>query len=453
MRPLICLVFSVFVAIMTVTTATAQEYSLFFKVKTKLDPGDFPALVSNKHWDGAKVIDLISTSNMGKTLESGKEIGWTVFIQPNGAWGWNIGDGEQRLDYLPTVRQRINDGKWHEVGVVFYKEKKTAWLYFDQEHVAIYSLSELKLDNLLLSKPSIHKEKNGIAIKVLNNDQIKRVGQSTNYVDLPEKLTVMSWNIWHGGRHNGIKQGIRQTIEAIQNSGADIICMQETYGSGPAISDALRTVFYYRSSNLSIHSKFPIIDTYDSYQAFRFGGVRLKMGRQLLDVFSLWIHYLPSISKMYPGESVTKILLEENKTRGSEIKEILESITFLSKEKDEVPIIIGGDFNSPSHLDWGADMKSFHHGYEIIWPVSKQMENAGFTDAFRKMGPIPANSRGFTWSPRFDESLQSRIDYLYYKGNLNCVNSFVMGYTDDEWPSDHAAVVAQFRIKSMKVQE
>ena len=108
---------------------------------------------------------------------------------------------------------------------------------------------------------------------------------------------------------------------------------------------------------------------------------------------------------------------------------------------------MAGDYNSPSHLDWGDDAKIIHKDYVIEWPVSKSMADYGFMDSFRKMAPNSLYSRGFTWSPRFHESMQQRIDYVYYKGGLNCVNAYVKGYTDSEWPSDHAAVVAEFRFR------
>ena len=438
----------------------AQDYAVIFDVKTNLTTDTFPSFSTNKDWDGAPRIDLISTSNMGLTLESGKKSGWAIFLQPNGAWGWNIGDGKNRLDYLPSTLQRVNDGKWHQIAVSFYLDKKTAWLFFDGRHVAIYSLSELNLTTEAITNAIIKKEKKDISIKKMQVGHFELNPESVvnSYKDevpkaliysqkKPSKLSVMSWNIWHGARHNGIEKGIEQAIVAIKTSGADLVCMQETYGSGPLISDALGTLFYYRSSNLSIHSKYPIVDTYDLYQPFRFGGVRVKMGTQLLDVFSLWIHYLPSVSKLYPSESVEKILSEENKTRGKEMKEILQSLEEVALKGDKVPLIIGGDFNSPSHLDWGDDMKLFHHNYTIEWPVSKSMADAGFTDSFREMAPNPTYSIGNTWSPRFHESMQQRIDYLYYKGSLNCVNSYVKGYTDSEWPSDHAAIIAEYRFK------
>jgi hypothetical protein len=57
----ICFVLS-FVAFF-LTGLNAQDYAIRLQVKTAKTSEDFPSLCSNKQWDGAKVIDLISTSN------------------------------------------------------------------------------------------------------------------------------------------------------------------------------------------------------------------------------------------------------------------------------------------------------------------------------------------------------------------------------------------------------
>jgi endonuclease/exonuclease/phosphatase family metal-dependent hydrolase len=42
----------------------------------------------------------------------------------------------------------------------------------------------------------------------------------------------MTWNIWHGGKEVGAEVGPKRVAEIIRESGADIIALQETYGSG-----------------------------------------------------------------------------------------------------------------------------------------------------------------------------------------------------------------------------
>ena len=51
-------------------------------------------------------------------------------------------------------------------------------------------------------------------------------------------IKVLSWNIWHGGNHLG-KNGPERIINLIKHSNADIITMQEGYGSQKKIADAV----------------------------------------------------------------------------------------------------------------------------------------------------------------------------------------------------------------------
>lgn len=54
------------------------------------------------------------------------------------------------------------------------------------------------------------------------------------------------------------------------------------------------------------------------------------------------------------------------------------------RQTDSIPMIMGGDFNVHSHLDWtDATKDMYHHGGAVVeWTVSKEMQNAGFKDSF-----------------------------------------------------------------------
>jgi endonuclease/exonuclease/phosphatase family metal-dependent hydrolase len=98
--------------------ARSGDYSFALWVRLEGKNDRFPALASNKEWEGAPMVDLLSQSNMGITLGSGVIPGWVVGLQPNGAWHWNLGNGKSRLDYLPTAdRQSVVDGRWHLLAV------------------------------------------------------------------------------------------------------------------------------------------------------------------------------------------------------------------------------------------------------------------------------------------------------------------------------------------------
>ncbi len=145
-------------------------------------------------------------------------------------------------------------------------------------------------------------------------------------------------------------------------------------------------------------------------------------------------------------------------------------------------VIIGGDFNEPSHLDW-IDATSYihnHNGLTVSWTVTKLCDEAGFIDAYRHINPNPVTHPGFTypsdnehasiqkltWAPKADE--RERIDYVFYQGkNIEAKQAAIFGPNSsivrserlpetsqdvfieplDVWPTDHKGVLITFGIK------
>ena len=63
--------------------------------------------------------------------------------------------------------------------------------------------------------------------------------QDSVHTDAPAtaEFRVMTWNIWHGGREDGEEVGPLRVAEVIRDSQADVVAMQETYGSGERIAE------------------------------------------------------------------------------------------------------------------------------------------------------------------------------------------------------------------------
>ena len=264
------------------------------------------------------------------------------------------------------------------------------------------------------------------------------------------KIRVLAWNIWNGGREDGVEEGVERVIDVIRDSRADIVAMQETYGSGPRIADGLGYYFYSRSSNLSLLSRFPICETHDLYDdSFRFGGATFALAPgQRLDVYSLWIHYLPDFCNdvRQPHANAAALIAAEEQTRGHEIRDILKALSPRLRDKSRT-VIVAGDFNSPSHLDWVPQARTLHRDLVVEWPVSRTMAAAGFTDAYRQARPNPLTDPGRTWTPRSAESWQDRIDYVYYSDqHMRCRAAEVLEHHPDGWPSDHAGVLATLQL-------
>lgn len=282
----------------------------------------------------------------------------------------------------------------------------------------------------------------------------------------PETLSVLAWNIWHAGHSKAYGETACNAVaEILRTSGADVVLVVETYGADTKLADALG--YYHRSlsNNLSVYSRYPIRKTHlfpDSISTFNFGGVEIDVAGQKVRVFDMWIHYLPDASDVPTGLTGSELLAwEKSGTRDEETARILSVLRPFIDESDSVPVIVGGDFNSHSHLDWTEATKDlFNHGGAVVaWPVSRMMAEAGFIDSFREMNPDPVIHIGTTWmtNPQAEPNRQDRIDYIYYQGkNIRAVASqcedcltgkeFRFRGKTFFYPSDHGFVYTKFRL-------
>ena len=304
----------------------------------------------------------------------------------------------------------------------------------------------------------------------------------------PKELKVMAWNIWHGGHSKHLPSyGCEGTLGILKQSDADVILMVETYGSSANVADHLG--YYHRllSNNLSIYSRYPITDTYtfsDSISASNFGGVEIDMNGQKVRLFDTWLHYLLCCRTVPIDKTEQEILeWESTSSRDDEIRRILNVLKPFIAESDSIPIIMGGDFNIHSHLDWiEATKNMYNHGGAVVnWIVSKEMEKAGFKDSFREINPDPVKNIGTTWMHPLSEDWEfkrssmertgkylpydksdimryDRIDFIYYQGDkLKAIESEIHNKDIGEmlslygeeflFASDHGFVLTTFKIK------
>ncbi len=428
-----------------------------FMTWVKMKPGD-----PNTYTIAAQLLSQVE----------GEAKGWQVTNSVPGSWKWAYNDGVNRLEYCPTVkRQRINDGFWHLIGFSFNYRELEARFFFDGLNTAVYSLEGMDLSAvrapLFLGADPLATDAKmetfngmidevGVWSKALSAAEVaglySRVARRRLKAppQLKDSLTIMTWNIWHGGRHEGRQVGVERVTQIIRESGADIVALQETYGSGETIADALGYYFYLRSSNLSVLSRFPLGKSYNVYRPFNFGTVtvRLDEARELM-VCPLWLNYLPNTSAYVMGgnANVDTIEVREMETRGTEMRFILSEIQPFVQNSSKTPLVLAGDFNSGSHLDWTERNKDRYKGLVVDFPVSQSMAQKGFSDSFRRIFPDERVHPGHTWSPIFKETLSDRIDYIYFMGaSLVPRSSRVIDQHPLGFPSDHAAVVSVFEV-------
>lgn len=270
-------------------------------------------------------------------------------------------------------------------------------------------------------------------------------------------FSIMTWNIWHGGLHGSAEHNFAKdsshtinTIKIIQEANPDILLMQETYCCGMNIARAAGLPYSWRaSSNLSIHSRYPIVDTLHLFKPFNSMGIVVNINGTDVYVFNLWLHYLPDYMVNAATQTPYQMVADEKDTRWNEIEQITEAIKNIAPVTPNTPVIIGGDFNSGSHLDWTEASKPLHYNKKVDWPVSQVMLNNGYVDSFRKLHPDPYAEPAVTNRFLDKEILSDRIDYIYYKSKkLTPISSRIIKEDPQNgfFNSDHRAVLTHFSL-------
>ena len=120
--------------------------------------------------------------------------------------------------------------------------------------------------------------------------------------DMGPQLDVMTWNIWHGGIHGTEAKAYEEdttntenVLLVLEQNHSDVLLMQETYCCGMELAQRAGYEYSWRSSsNLSIHSRYPIIDTINFSLPFNAQGAIIEVGDQKLMVINIWLNYLPN---------------------------------------------------------------------------------------------------------------------------------------------------------------
>ena len=283
--------------------------------------------------------------------------------------------------------------------------------------------------------------------------------------DLVASLNVLSFNIWQGG-HN-VNDYHRKQVSFLAGANADIVGMQESFFNDSfRLGDALGW-YNWQSSDVSILSRYPIVEVVGTAAAG--GGVRIALDGDKSQVIMWNVHlgYTPYGPYDFCFSNMTNDQVMQRETDSGRTPQIIEVVgkmkTAIANYND-IPVLLTGDFNAPSHLDWTKATASQHCGVgEFAWPSSIHPTEAGLVDSFREIHEDPSADPGITWSPIYLENdgrpePMDRVDFVYHKGLVTVdSNTVVVGHPmpepnqkDNEWPTDHAAMKTTFKVPSSR---
>ncbi|GAA1308960.1 endonuclease/exonuclease/phosphatase family protein [Planotetraspora silvatica] len=280
-----------------------------------------------------------------------------------------------------------------------------------------------------------------------------------------ERLRVMTLNIFYGGDDldlktgdfcatpNGCPQTLVQIERAVTQARADIVGVQEPERNVERIASALG---WYGSDRAHVMSRFPIIDPPGSNGLYVY--VEVAPGR----VVAVANTHLPSDPYgpylVRDGGTVKQVLDLERKTRLPAVQDLVKVLPALARKG--IPVMLTGDFNSPSHLDWTPAVAAERADvpYAVKWPASSALAAAGLRDTYREAHPDPVAVPGFTWTPGSPEAdaheVFDRIDWVLTSGPTRTIDSTVVGEKGgpdvgvgvSPWPTDHRGVVSTLDV-------
>ena len=322
-------------------------------------------------------------------------------------------------------------------------------------------------------------------------------------VDGVSELSVLTFNLWHGGTQ--VDDGSQVVADIIAEADADVVFTPEKGAATEEITRLLGFSSFVDATDTGIISRYPIIDS---------GVVGTDWTKAVLDVngtetvvygghleYRWYANYLPrgyggeirGLPGEYPAGWETWNQLDAPVT---DVERILQASNDSDRPEEAAAVmadveaeraagrltILGGDFNEPSGQDWTAATADMfdHNGTVIEWPALQVLLDGGMVDSYREVYPNPVTHPGITWAienPAFDPSVltwtpeadeRDRIDFVFYtpderialedslilgpQGTI--VRGEVVGKDNDDpivtppgvWPSDHKAVLSTFAV-------
>jgi vancomycin resistance protein VanJ len=243
---------------------------------------------------------------------------------------------------------------------------------------------------------------------------------SVALADAP-RLSLMTYNI------KAQVDNLDAFLNVVRNSGADIVFLQElSVSASERIEAEFQEIYPHQAlhpqpdpswSGMGVLSRFAI-ET-DDYWKVYFGHQRVSINVNGQPVTLYNTHPVPPFSP-------SNVLLRGYEQREQELVDIISRI---SDESEEVPLILAGDMNM-------TDQSSDYRRVSVL-----------LTDAYREVGW----GMGFTF-PNFSELNPSlaflpalaRIDYVFHNSHFQAAEARVM---PDSGGSDHYPVYAVFTIQ------
>ena len=320
-------------------------------------------------------------------------------------------------------------------------------------------------------------------------------------------LKLLQLNLWH--QTTKVPGGFEGLVSTLEQTDPDVIffCetrMEKNHEFVARLKEEMKKkgkIYYGEFLDMGpmILSKYPVSGLDCEYTQRDLGAKGyIEVAGQKIAIYSVhldYTHYECYMPRGYSGTTWKKMdkpcanadsVLAANRLsyRDEVIKEFI--LDAQKEIKQGNLVIMGGDFNEPSHLDWQADTKDLyeHNGLVINWDCSKMLQEAGYIDSYRRIYPSAVTHPAFTfaagnkdaklkdlaWTEGIDD--RDRIDFVYFMPSPSIelkdavivgpredlyIGKIVDGKTQDAiftpkgtWPTDHKGNLVTFDITEKK---
>ena len=260
----------------------------------------------------------------------------------------------------------------------------------------------------------------------------------------PMTLDVLVFNIEY--------EGGQATDKVIERLDADVVGVLESYDRLPEI--AAKTGYEFYNVGLQILSHYPIHEPSGAEGLYALIEVQPGYVVAMFNIHLDYVRYGPRL--LARGTPVAEVLDSEDEVRTSSLRFALPRMQDLAERG--YPVVLTGDFNQPSSLDYSAKTVGTRPGVTepIAWPVSEALFGIGFRDTYREVHPDPVEVPGITMAdPDFRKGGQGdRIDFVYAGGPSTTQDSRLVGEPGGAdvdvpfrpWTSDHRAVLSTLEL-------
>lgn len=253
------------------------------------------------------------------------------------------------------------------------------------------------------------------------------------------------------------KFGVSKIASLIADSGASVALLQETKTSNGSHDCTLQLSSYlgwysvtFSKSATAIIATEPVTKIAEGEH---FGVAKVGANLYACVVHFTDYPYLPfeASSIRYPSECrgrecffSTDAVVLQNRSFTHRQPALQELNRALSQLPQHGAIILGGDFNEPSHRDWTPEaVKAGLAPFPINFPTTSIIEHLGFGDCFRLVHPDVVKDPGTTWpdrDPGYDFR-RDRIDFIFVK-NMRPQSADVISSSLSDHSMVRAVVIA-----------